>query len=674
MMNSVTDCSYSRCQSARTAERRLHTEPPRSTDTTTKHVHDSKDDLQSKRWQPESNADPQRNEMSFESRSRSSRIIQVKTCNFVITPLFKKIFSSSSSSVVMVFLLRLRTPSSMQRLVFPDSLSTWHDLQLQIEDVVGVPLTSQQISRAPLHQPQFIQNRGDVTLKELKLQNGDILYLKQDANTPTVAPAPVVPSSTSSAAASSVIPATLPHIPPHKLTPRCQHGPRGACPYCMTASRTAPLVGRCQHGPNTTCIHCQKFIKDTADSTTPAAWLCNHPDTAFCPLCLPPAEVTEQKTPKVDVIPYKRFLQDKTALCKYKHGPTVTCAYCAPPPFPSFQQKRDCDKGHLPYPNGVCLSCAPPNATLRVQKYRHVDSVSLEARVIQPFYTSWVRSGTNKQRAAILFGRYIDEPAETNNPGAIRALALALYEPPQEGKANSITFTRDDREATVHAVASWLGMEPVGWIVATLPRSGDKYGGAVFMSGWEVTQAAAFQWRYRSSTGHSRFVSIVIEHSAQVEPRAYQVADMAVALQRDNAFALAEDPYMLTTRQPNKHEMVPTVVYKDRPLQPSEEFLPDELLVKVNLFSPKQGNTDSIFKHDEYPPAGSDVMLKQWNITYNQEEYEQRLADFGLLIALTRIVGENIVKNICQALKDKKMIDTATRADLDRIFIEKNLL
>ena len=81
-------------------------------------------------------------------------------------------------------------------------------------------------------------------------------------------------------------------------------------------------------------------------------WLCNHPDSVFCPKCLPPESeedklkplacdcnrskgqecsrcVVTKPTIKVDKIPFARYLDEKKGLCKFKHGPTVTCAMCS---------------------------------------------------------------------------------------------------------------------------------------------------------------------------------------------------------------------------------------------------------------------------------------------------------------------------------------------------------
>ena len=579
----------------------------------------------------------------------------------------------------MVFLLRVRAHSGMKRLVFPSSASTWHDLQLQVSDVCGVPLSHQLLSRTPLHAAEYIEASDDSTLAQLRLSNGDLLFL---AGEDLSKPAPAAASAPSSAPSSlsSVIPSSTVHIPTHTLTPDCRHGPRGACPYCMGQKPGEKVAeGRCQHGPGVTCIHCSTYVKQGGKET--ATWLCNHPDTVFCPKCIPPSSSSSDAAAskgaaglKVDKVPFSRWVEEKKGLCKFKHGPNVTCPFCAAPPFPSFAAKPNCDKGHQPYPAAVCLSCAPPNANLRVQPYRHCDSISVESRLLLPFYSTWLRSNTAKEKAAVLFGRYVPEPAETHNPGAVRALVHALYEPPQEGVKGGVRFLKDDKERAVHEVAKRLGLEAVGWVVNSEPRPvAEKYGGKVLMSGPEVEQAARFQLRYPGPGGYSRFVTLLLEQAPQVEPVAFQVADMAVALEKEKAFQPASDPFFLATRPPTKTQMVPTIIYKDRPLRGGEEFLPDELLVKVIVSAPK--GQLSVFKHHEYASGGaSEVLVKAWLDEFKDEEYEEKLSDFNLLVNLVKLLGEQVVYGVCEALREGNKLSADTRSQLDSALLEKGLL
>lgn len=186
-------------------------------------------------------------------------------------------------AVAMVFVVRVRDPLGMHRLVFVSSSATWGELQQQVEDVTRVPMHNQLLSRKPLHQPQYVEAQPNTALDKLAIANGDVLYLgghtpatlaahSAAAAAPAPAPGAAAASSssasTSASAASSSIasggaarPATAPS---HKLTPRCQHGPRGACPYCLGVEpgMENKVQGKCNHGPNATCIHCSKVVKE----------------------------------------------------------------------------------------------------------------------------------------------------------------------------------------------------------------------------------------------------------------------------------------------------------------------------------------------------------------------------------------------------------------------------
>lgn len=617
----------------------------------------------------------------------------------------------SSFSLSMVFTIRLRSRRGMKRLDFASDQSKWNELQKAIADATQCPVDTQLLSRTPLHEADYMQPQLTQTFAQLKIKHGDILYLAgepddepNDASKATTNGAAAQASASSSA--SSAAPA-----PQRKLSPNCRHGPAGACPHCMGVRPGDDLskasLGSCNHSASATCIHCSSHVKDV--KAAPAAWLCNHPDTVFCPKCMPPEDESEKgkrrtctcdhskgqqctaclskpSTLKVDKIPFNRYLDDKRALCKFKHGDKVTCAFCAVPHFPSFAPKAVCNRHP---PGGSCLQCAPPNCNLKVQAYRHCDTISIEGTLLFNWYAAWIRSQAAVaktpallvQRAAVLFGRVIDEPAESGNPFAVRSLVAALYEPPQNNTPNSIRLLPDDNESLIHLVASRLGLTAVGWCIGTQPREGKQYGGKVLLSGLEVQQAARFQHRYRLDNGYSQFVTVVVEHTAQVEPVAYQVSDAAVALEQDGFLAKADDPYMLSTRKPAGKEQVPTIVYKDRPLQPGDQFLPDELLVKVNLTAPRPNSKDLLFKSFGFPFSGAqftEASVRHFLSTHSKEEYETKLSDFNLLVCLAKLTASKpttdqaTILAVCDAISKRQSIPTPVREQLDRIFIEKN--
>jgi hypothetical protein len=110
---------------------------------------------------------------------------------------------------------------------------------------------------------------------------------------------------------------------------------------------------------------------------------------------------------KVDVIPYAQLMAEKKALCKFKHDASTTCHLCAPPIALSYTGDPKCKKGHRPWPLGICGSCAPPNAILKLQSFRHVDGISFQdVGAGNRFVSEW-QASPEVQRCAILFGRVI---------------------------------------------------------------------------------------------------------------------------------------------------------------------------------------------------------------------------------------------------------------------------
>ncbi len=206
-------------------------------------------------------------------------------------------------------------------------------------------------------------------------------------------------------------------------------------------------------------------------------------------------------------------------------------------------------------------------------------------------------------RAGLLFGQYVDEPDESGNPGAIRAVVSAIYEPKQDHLKNGVRLVSDPDEPLALAVGKALGLEPVGWVITTTARpGGPKYGGKVFMSGAEVCIAAALQEKYSSKDGRSKFVTVILEQGDQVEPLAYQVSDQCQALVRDGCILPSPtDPLMLSTRKLNPGEMGPTIVYHDHPIEAGTEFMPDNFLVKAIVMT--SAASAYLLEHHDTPPA-----------------------------------------------------------------------
>lgn len=190
------------------------------------------------------------------------------------------------------------------------------------------------------------------------------------------------------------------------------------------------------------------------------------------------------------------------------------------------------------------------------------------------------------------------------------------------------------------------------------------------MSGSEVRQAARFQERYKNALGQSRFVTVVIEHADNVEPNAYQISDQGVALERDSVFAKPEDPYMMCVRAPNAGEMMPSLIKQNKPLKPSQEFLPDDFIVKVIASAPRKPNF--MFCHSEFPSNGTEADCRSHISRFSKEEYLSKLSDFNLLCTLAGIANLPLVLKVCTAIKNKTPLSNDVKAELDTLFVQKN--
>ncbi len=49
---------------------------------------------------------------------------------------------------------------------------------------------------------------------------------------------------------------------------------------------------------------------------------------------------------------------------------------------------------------------------------------------------------------------------------------------------------------------------------------------------------------------------------------AYQVSDLAVAMERDQVFHVPKDPFMMVQRVPKDTELAPRIIFKDIVLDP----------------------------------------------------------------------------------------------------------
>lgn len=217
-----------------------------------------------------------------------------------------------------------------------------------------------------------------------------------------------------------------------------------------------------------------------------------------------------------------------------------------------------------------------------------------------------------------------------------------MYMPPQHMSPTGCEFLHDPFEQDTYAVARCLGLVPVGWVITSLPRS-DEVFGTVFMSGAEIRQAARFQHTYGDSLEHARFVTMIMEYNSegQIEPKAYMISDQGVAMERDGLLADGKEHVgAVAARVPKASEYIPSIIYKNKVLEPGKDFSPDQLIVPVVAMQPYQPDTP--FKYADFPlHDASEVQLRHYLATH-LGGYEERLSDFALLCFLPQVLGTEL--------------------------------
>ena len=284
---------------------------------------------------------------------------------------------------------------------------------------------------------------------------------------------------------------------------------------------------------------------------------------------------------------------------------------------------------HKPFPEGICSTCQPPAITLNRQPYRHVDNVMFENQeIVNEFLAFWRNTGS--QRIGFLYGRYEPFPEV---PLGIKAVVVAIYEPPQESARDLVRIISDkEADDRVQELAAKLGLTRVGWIFTDLVsdstgavkhfRNADSHflsaqvknstsladiscHDKVINSFWqECIMAGHLQSLHpnvcsKSSTGYfgSKFCTVLVTGNVdrQVHTEGYQVSNQCTALARDRCLIPTKDaPELGYVRETSTEKYVPDVLFKEKDSYGNEvtKFarpLPVEyLLIDVPVASSKQ--------------------------------------------------------------------------------------
>lgn len=138
-------------------------------------------------------------------------------------------------------------------------------------------------------------------------------------------------------------------------------------------------------------------------------------------------------------------------------------------------------------------------------------------------------------------------------------------------------------------------------------------------------------------------------------------------MERDGLLSDGSKPGFVQPREEKKGEFVPSIVYKSRSLAPGEDFLPDELLVKVISMQPFKPKP--MFKFLHFPLDGNDNHFRGYLSQQASEPYHIKFSDFLALIYLAKKVGVELASEVALAVKESRAVSNTTQSKLDRALL-----
>jgi len=327
----------------------------------------------------------------------------------------------------------------------------------------------------------------------------------------------------------------------------------------------------CQHNLNSQCVHCTPYE---------------------------PFDEEYLREKQIKHMSFHSFLRMKykdTTRGKFAPLQNMSC---------SIQHNKGCE--HKPYPKGICSKCQPSAVTLNRQQYRHVDYIQFEnPHIVDRFLQYWRE--TSHQRAGWLIGRYEHHP---DVPLGIKAVVVAVYEPPQESSRDSLRILPDSNDEVLDEVCENLGLRRLGWIFTDLVTTGGR-GDKVkhfrhmdthFLSAEEIITAASYQLQFPNKTGMasegafgSKFVTVCVSGDAEnnIHLDGYQVSNQCMALVKDKILVPTRDaPELGYIKESSDEQYVPDVYfsakdeYGNEIKKPGRPLPVEYLLVDVPVGTP----------------------------------------------------------------------------------------
>ena len=534
-----------------------------------------------------------------------------------------KIHSSVFERLEMSIIIRVRSSNGTQRISISPT-SPFSEFVKMLSEKCAVPLDQLYVYRDLKDKNPLGNFRTRQSLKNLRLNHGDMLFIKSRIETPDSSVTSMDSNMTS-----------LSHVALDDVDNKLSN-----CDGLISRKLNPQL---CNHNENGQCVHCSP---------------------------LEPYDDDYLKENKIKHMSYYSYLKKRKSGSdgKFVQMEDIDCTI-----------KPGCMK-HPPWPEGICTQCQPKAVTLNQQEYRHSDFVEFESpEIVENFINYWRETGL--QRVGFLYGRY---DVESHVPLGIKSVVSFIYEPPQNSDQKSIEFLDDPYRCVVDDIAKLLGLYCVGWIFTDLQAlsisdgtvKNLRNGKTFFLSAQECIHAAYFQNKYpspsklsKSGKFGSKFVTVCISgnESNTIEMFAYQVSNQCMALVRDNILLPArEHPGLAYVKLSSAEQYVPDVFFREKDeygniVTKEARPLPVEyLLLQLPTGTPKDGHKPLLpggTRPPNFPVVNRESLdmevFKRYYRAQPDEFFLESLSDINVLFFLhtndTLSFQDNLAE-ICSAI------------------------
>lgn len=287
------------------------------------------------------------------------------------------------------------------------------------------------------------------------------------------------------------------------------------------------------------------------------------------------------------------------------------------------------------------------------QENPKIASVSFDRHAANSFQ-SYVRSALafSIKRGGFLYGTVDDED---------NIKVAFIYEPPQEGSAEQLILERGtNEEHKVEFIANILGYKKVGIILSQSTKERD-----FIASTGEVQMMAAMQ----DELGEKSAMAIVSldenEEGGHVHFEAYQCSEQCVQLHKDGWFVPNQEEHGSTIKMqnPNEPDKKDPVIVAGKDVNEVDN---DFFLCPVNILD-HQGELSCTFPVENRLLPQGKTELKSHLQGNPSKPYVERLADFHVMLFLSKHLDESDIALLAEAVRDQKPVLEGYRVIIDSI-------